>query len=150
MDTLVDCKRCGGNACYEQVITSPDSTEKATTHLCMGCGFTTSTLMVEGSAVVNTALESSPELYRDIKYKDVNGQVWLPATITLPGKGTVFVDGRNKNDWKWASIKAVPIDESEKSKFPAGQEFKMDMKSIQHFEQKEFMDALEQIGFFAL
>jgi hypothetical protein len=62
----------------------------------------------------------------------------------------VFLDGKTKQDWKWASIKSVPITEEEKSKFPEGQTHKMDMKSIKHFEQKDFMDALEDIGFFAL
>ena len=32
MDKLVDCTRCGGNACYEQVIN-----EEVTTWMCMGC-----------------------------------------------------------------------------------------------------------------
>lgn len=144
MDKLVDCKRCGGNACYEQNID-----ENITTWMCMGCGFTTSTLMSKDGEVVKNAVETSPELYKDIMFEDSDKRVWLPATITLPAKGMVFVDGVNKKDWKWAAVNAVPLQEEDK-KVSESQTHKMDMKNVKHFNQKDFMDALETIGFFAV
>ena len=48
MEKLVECKRCSGNACYEQPLN-----ESITTWICMGCGFTTSTELIEGSKLVN-------------------------------------------------------------------------------------------------
>jgi len=144
MDKLVDCKRCGGNACYEQNID-----ESITTWMCMGCGFTTSTLMSKDGEVVKNAVETSPELYKDIMFEDSDQRVWLPATITLPAKGMVFVDGVNKKDWKWAAVNAVPLQEGDK-KVSENQTHKMDMKNVKHFNQKDFMDALETIGFFAV
>lgn len=144
-DQLTECKRCGGNACYEQVID-----ESTKTWLCMGCGFTTSTLLYEGSKAVNTALETAPELYKAVNYKDGDNLVWMPSTITLPGQGMVFLDGTTKTDWKWAAVKAVVITEEEKSKFPPNQTHRMDMKNIKHFEQKDFMEALGVIGFFEI
>lgn len=144
MDKLVDCKRCGGNACYEQNID-----ENITTWMCMGCGFTTSTLMSKDGEVVKNAVETSPELYKDIMFEDSDKRVWLPATITLPAKGMVFVDGVNKKDWKWAAVNAVPLQEGDK-KVSEAQTHKMDMKNVKHFNQKDFMDALETIGFFAV
>ena len=144
MDKLVDCKRCGGNACYEQNID-----ESITTWMCMGCGFTTSTLMSKDGEVVKNAVETSPELYKDIMFEDSDKRVWLPATITLPAKGMVFVDGVNKKDWKWAAVNAVPLQEGDK-KVSEDQTHKMDMKNVKHFNQKDFMDALETIGFFAV
>ena len=93
MEQLVICKRCGSNACMEQKIN-----EEVTTHFCMGCGFTTSTIMTEGSEVVKSALETSPELYKDLMHKDQDGNIWMPSTITLPNKGMVFVDGTSKGD----------------------------------------------------
>ncbi len=83
MDKLVDCKRCGGNACYEQNVD-----ENTTTWMCMGCGFTTSTLMSKDGEVVKNAVETSPELYKDIMFEDSDKRVWLPATITLPSSST--------------------------------------------------------------
>lgn len=145
MDNLVICRRCGGNACYEQKIN-----EEVTTSLCMGCGFTSSTLLKEGSEQIQTALETSPELYKDLMYKDKDGFIWLPSTITLPEKGMVFIDGKSKNDWGWAAVKAIEITEEDRKlkKFPPEQKYRMDVKNSKLFNQKEFMDALEVIGFY--
>lgn len=141
MDRLVDCDHCGSNACYEQNIQ-----DGLTTKLCMGCGFTTSTLMTENSDIVQQAVNSSPELYKDLAVKDQNGYIWLPSTITLPGKGIVFIDGTSVEDWKWAAAKAVHITKEERHKFPKDQTHKMDMTSVQHYGQRDFMDAMEYIG----
>lgn len=143
MDKLTICKHCGSNACYEQHIN-----ESTVTWLCMGCGFTTSTLMLENSAPIKQVVESSPELYKDLMSKDEDGHVWVPSTVTLPGRGMVFIDGTSKENWKWAAVKAVPIPAEELSKYPSGQTHKMDMKNAKHFAQRDFMDALEVIGFY--
>lgn len=144
-DQLVECKRCGGNACYEQHID-----ENTTTWLCMGCGFTTSTLMNEGGKVVKDLLETSPELYKDLLFTDSDSRIWAPSTITLPAKGMVFIDGTSESNWSWSAVKAVKItkEDREEKFYPEDQEYKMDMKGAKLFEQKDFMDALEHIGFF--
>jgi hypothetical protein len=144
-DQLKDCPCGGSNACYEQKID-----KDLTTWLCFGCGKSSSSVMKEGSIPVLRAIESAPELYRDIMYIDKEGQVWFPSTITLPEKGMVFVDGTNKDDWKWSAVKAVPILEEEKNKFPDGQKYKMDVKGAKKFNPRDFMDALEEIGFFSI
>lgn len=144
MDKLVECKKCGGNACYEQNVG-----EDITTWMCMGCGFTTSTLMTKDGEVVKNAIETSPELYKDLMFEDNDKRVWLPATITLPEKGMVFIDGASKQEWKWAAVKAIPLQEGDK-KVSEGQTHKMDMKNVKHFKQKDFMDALENIGFYSV
>ena len=145
MDKLTDCVRCGSNACYQQEI---DQTTK--TWMCFTCGFSTSTLMVEGSDLAKNTAEVLPELYKDLKFVDEETKVWYPATMTVPEKGMVFLDGTDVNTWQWAAVKAVPILEEDKSKFPEGQTHKMDMNSIQHFDQYSFMDALDAIEFFAV
>ena len=146
-DQLVECKRCGGNACYEQHID-----ENTTTWLCMGCGFTTSTMMLEGGKLVADLMETSPELYKDLLFKDSNNRMWAPSTITLPGKGMVFIDGNNKENWKWKAVQAVEITEEDRKlkEYPEGQTHKMDMQNAKSFGQREFMDALEIIGFYDL
>ena len=144
MEQLTTCKRCGSDACYEQHVN-----EETTTWLCMGCGFTTSTLMTEGSAPINNILETSPELYKDLMHTDAQGHIWVPSTITLPKRGMVFLDGTSTDNWKWAAVKAVPLEESDK-KMSKEQTHKMDMKNVQHFKERDFMDALESIGFFEL
>ena len=135
----------GSNACYEQSFEHEG--KEVTTWLCFGSGFTTSTLMTKGSNIVAQAIETSPELYKDLMFEDKNDRVWLPATITLPEKGMVFLDGTDKKNWKWAGVKAVPLQEGDKI-VAEGQTHKMDMKNIKHFEQKDFMEAADFIGMF--
>lgn len=143
MEQMTICPHCGGNACFEQQVA-----ENLQTYFCFGCGFTTSTVMTKGSAPVLEALQTAPELYKDLMHKDEKGLIWFPATVSIPNKGMVFLDGTSKDTWKWAAAKAVEITEEERSKFPKEQTHKMDMKSITHYEQRDFMDALDHIGFF--
>ena len=138
----------GSNACYEQTFIQEGNEIK--TWLCFGSGFTTSTLMTKGSKVVKELKETSPELYKDLLHTDKENRVWAPATITLPEKGMVFLDGTSKKVWQWAAVKSIPITEEDREtkKFPKDQTHKMDMKNIKHFGQKDFMDALEYIDFY--
>ena len=142
MDKLMECPRCGRGTCYEQ------QAEEVTQRFCMGCGFTTHSGMKEDSPAVKQILQSSPELYKDLLHTDKDGYVWFPSTLTLPGQGMVFVDGTSKEDWKWAVVKAVPIEKKERKKFPKGQTHKMDVQNRVLFEQHEFMACLMEIGFF--
>lgn len=138
----------GSNACYEQ--TFEQDNQEIKTWLCFGSGYTTSTLMSTGSAAVDNLLETSPELYKDLMHTDSNNRVWFPATITLPAKGMVFVDGSTKDNWQWAAVKAIELtkEEKESGRFPEGNDFKMNVKESQRFEKADFMDALEVIGFY--
>jgi hypothetical protein len=143
MEKMIDCPRCGGNACYEQQVS-----EEVTTSFCFGCGFTTSTLMEVNSKLLTETLETSPELFKDLMFTGADNKVWFPATVTLPNKGMVFLDGTSKENWRWAAVQSVEILAEEKDKFPEEQTHKMDMKNIQYFNQKDFMEALDRIDFF--
>ncbi len=142
-EKLIDCPHCGSNACYEQQIS-----EQVATNFCFGCGFTTSTVMVEGSKLVADSLENSPELYKDLMFIDQDRKVWFPSTVTLPEKGMVFLDGTSKDTWQWSAVNAIEITDEEKSKYPQGQTHKMDVKNAKRFDKRDFMDALDTIGFF--
>ena len=142
-EKMIDCPHCGGNACYEQQVS-----EEVSTQFCFGCGFTTSTVMTVGSKPVLDALETSPELYKDLMFTDKDNKVWFPATVTLPEKGMVFLDGTSKENWKWSAVQAVEISEEEKEKYPQGQTHRMDTRNAKMFDQKDFMDALDAINFF--
>lgn len=136
----------GSNACYEQSFEQEGKEIK--TWLCFGSGYTTSTLMTEGSKTLADLLQTAPELHKDLLHKAEDGKIWLPATITIPEKGMVFVDGTNKEDWKWSAVKALEIEKSEKEKYPDDQTHRMDMQNAKSFERKDFMDALEYIDFY--
>ena len=73
-------------------------------------------------------------------------------TITLPGKGMVFIDGTSKDKWSWTAVDSVQLTEEDKKsgKYPKDQTVRMDMKQKRIYSKTDFMDALESIGFFDL
>ena len=148
MDNLIQSPVSDSNACYVTKIN-----EEITSYLDFGSGFTTTSLMKEDSEQVANAIETSPELFKDIRKKDSEGRVWFPATITVPNSGMVFADGTSKKDWGWSAVKSIPLSEEEikSGRFPAGQTTKMDMNNVKKFPRdKGFIDALEEIGFFGI
>ena len=148
MDNLIQSPVSDSNACYVTKIN-----DELTSYLDFGSGFTTTTLMKEDSEQVANAIETSPELFKDIRKKDSEGRVWFPATITVPNSGMVFADGTSKKDCGWSAVKSIPLSEEEikSGRFPAGQTTKMDMNNVKKFPRdKGFIDALEEIGFFGI
>lgn len=146
VDNLIICNHCGSDACY---VTENSSTVK--TYSCFGCGFTTNSLMKEGEEFYQQQLEVLPELYKDVMFKDKDGLIWMPTTINLPQNGMVFYNGTNKENAKWAAVKAVRVLPEEKEKYPIkgkpGEyyEWRMDMSTMKGYEVKEFMEALSYI-----
>jgi len=148
MDNLIQSPISDSNACYVTKLN-----DDVTSYLDFGSGFTTTSLMVENSEAVKAAIETSPDLFKDIRIKDNEGKIWFPATITVPNSGMVFADGTSKEDWAWSAVKIVNLTEEEinTGKYPAGQTTKVDMSSIKRFpKEKGFIDALDEIGFFGI
>jgi len=125
-EQLIDCPRCGGNACHEV------SNDKLTVWSCFGCGFTSNSTLIEDKLEVTESV--MPQLYKDLKFKDEKGIHWYPSTVILEDKAMVFADGRNKDEWKWAAVQS--------------KEDKADMSTVKYFEEKDFIEALDYIGFF--
>ena len=123
---MIMCPRCGGNACHEA------SNEKLTVWSCFGCGFTSNSTIVEGN--LQEVESVVPQLYLDLKFKDTNGYYWYPNTVILEDKSMVFADGKTTEDWRWAGVQS--------------KDGNADMTTIKHFEEKDFMEALDYIGFF--
>jgi hypothetical protein len=149
MDNLIVCDRCGGNACYVQEVN-----HNIKNYMCYGCGFQTNSLMKKGEKYFDEQVEILPNLYKELMGEDDDGKIWMPSMVNLPTQGMVFANGPNASQWKWAAVKAIPVKEEEKSKYPIpgkkGQfyEYRMDMETLKEFEEKEYMDALEYIGVF--
>ena len=144
-DNLTTCPHCGSDACYVS-----ENSPTIKTYSCFGCGYTTNTLMKEGEEFYNQQVEVLPELYKDVMFKDEEGKCWFPTTINVPQQGMVFFNGTNKENAKWAAVKAVPVLEEEKEKYKNKKgeyySYRMDMTTMQGFELKEFMEALSYIG----
>ena len=144
MDNLTTCDRCGSDACYVQEVN-----EFVKLHFCYGCGFQANNVMVRDSEFLNQQMEVLPELYKELMGEDENGLIWIPSAVNIPDKGMVFADGANGSNWAWAGVKAVLMPEEEKAKFKEkGKEydFKMDMTTLRHFPERDFMEALTYIG----
>jgi hypothetical protein len=148
MDKIIMCPKSGGDLCYETQVTP-----EITNWMSLSCGYWTNSLMKEGSDFYNEQMSVLPELYKDLAWKDKSTElIWLPQTINEPKQGMVFANGIDTKEWKWSAVKAVPVTEEEKYKYPIPKqpgkfyEYRMDMDTIQHFEEREFIDALEYIG----
>jgi len=147
MDNLITCTRCGSDACYVEEVN-----QDIKTYFCYGCGFQSNSLMKSDSEFLNQQNETLPELYKDLFFEDENGMIWMPSAINLPQQGMIFANGTNSNEWKWSAVNAVPVTEDEKTKYPIpgkeGQfyEWRMDMTTISHFDERGFIDALSYIG----
>ena len=151
-DKLVDCKCCSSNACYESEFTTQDG--KVTTWLCMTCGFTTNTTMEENSETLKQAEELTAAMIKDLKQIH-EGLAWFPTAITMPDKGMIFPEPiKDKEDWRWTVVKAIPIPKEDQQKYPDPRnpgtfyKNKMDMKNLKCFGKLEFMDAAEELGMF--
>jgi hypothetical protein len=125
-ESLIICARCGGNACHEA------SNDQLTVWSCFGCGFTANSTLTDDKLEEVEAV--IPQLYKDLKFKDEKGLYWYPNSVMLEDRSMVFADGRSVDNWKWAGVQS--------------KEGKADMTTVKYFEEKEFMEALDYIGFF--
>lgn len=142
-DGFIECPICESKLCYQQVYDT-DSFSKT----CFSCGMSTNSAMKEGGDADKKAIDTTADLYKDLRTVDKDGLVWYPATITLPEKGMVFLDGTSKEDIGWAAVKMGPIPKNERSKFPPGQSHKLDMNTYVKFDKDQFTEAANSIGFF--
>jgi DNA-directed RNA polymerase subunit RPC12/RpoP len=150
MDTdLIECPCCGSDACSKT--TSQDGSD---IYLCWTCGMTTNSLMEDGSDFEKENYEQTAEIIKDLKQVHDN-LAWYPKVINLHENGMVFPEWNKRvKDWYWAAVKAIPVMEEEKEKYPdpnsPGEfyKFRMDIKNIKRYDKLCFMDAAEQIGMF--
>jgi hypothetical protein len=119
----------------------------------LSCGFWTNSFMTEDHEFYMQQMETLPELYKDLAWKDPKtGLVWLPNTINNPEEGMIFANGSDISNWKWAAVKAIKIPKKEQKNHPIPgkpgefMKFKMDMKNMQLFEERDYIEALSYIG----
>jgi hypothetical protein len=125
-ESFILCPKCEGNACHEI------SNDKLTVWSCFGCGFTSNSTLTEDK--LEEVESIIPQLYKDLRFKDDNNHYWYPSSVMLEDKSMVFADGRSIDEWKWAGVQS--------------KESKADMTTVKYFKEKEFMEALDYIGFF--
>ena len=150
MDNLIICERCGSDGCYVQEVN-----QDIKNYQCYGCGFMTNSIMKKDSQFLEEQMELLPNLYKELMGEDESGKVWMPSTVNLPEKGMVFANGSNGENWKWAAVRSVLVNEDEKEKYPIpgkdGEfyEHRMDMSTLKEFDERDYMEALDFIGVFS-
>jgi hypothetical protein len=119
----------------------------------LSCGFWTNSFMKEDHEFYMQQMETLPELYKDLAWKDPETDlIWLPNTINNPDQGMVFANGSGVSNWKWAAVKAIEIPEEDRENHPIPgkpgefMKFKMDMKNMHLFEERDYIEALSYIG----
>lgn len=142
-EEIINCPKSGGDLCYK-VQVAPEIYN----YMSLSCGFWTNSFMTEDHEFYMQQMETLPELYKDLAWKDPKtGLIWLPNTINLPEQGMVFANGTNAASWKWAAVKAIEIPKGERKEVMGKvQTHKMDMKNMQLFEERDYIEALSYIG----
>jgi len=125
-ELLITCPRCESNACSEV------SNDKLTVWNCFGCGFTSNSTLTEKN--IETTEETLPELYKALRFKNAEGLHWYPTSVILDNKAMVFAEGKTIEDWQWSAVQS--------------KDNKPDMSTKKEFAEREFMDALDYIGYF--
>jgi hypothetical protein len=147
-EEIINCPKSGGDLCYK-VQVAPEIYN----YMSLSCGFWTNSFMTEDHEFYMQQMETLPELYKDLAWKDPKtGLIWLPNTINNPEQGMIFANGSGVSNWKWAAVKAIKIPKKEQKNHPIPgkpgefMKFKMDMKNMQLFEERDYIEALSYIG----
>jgi hypothetical protein len=147
-EEIINCPKSGGDLCYK-VQVAPEIYN----YMSLSCGFWTNSFMTEDHEFFKQQIETLPELYKDLAWKDEKtGLIWLPNTINEQSKGMVFANGSGTQDWHWAAVKAIEIPQEERVKHPIPgkpgefMSYKMDMKNMKRFGERDYIEALSYIG----
>lgn len=151
--TKVMCPHCGSHECFEESQTLPDEQE-VQSYMCMECGYTTSTLNVLGSEVIEGYEQSTAELIKDLRWIDPNTNlVWYPIVLNFPSFGIIFPDGSSKDNWFWRAAPAVEIPVEDQKNYPIPghkDQFytkRIDMEAGKTFDSSDFYNACKFLGF---
>lgn len=148
----VKCPHCGSEQCFKETQALSEK-EFVDSYMCIGCGYTTTSLNKEGSQMIKEYEETTAELVKDLRWVDDNKLVWYPLVLNFPSFGIIFPDGVSKDSWKWTAAPAVDISAEEQKNYPIpGQQDqyytrRIDMKLGKSFDNTDFYGACKFIGF---
>lgn len=157
MDPIkVECPHCGSSQCFKdtQDLEQPGKMpESVDSYMCVDCGYTTTTLNVEGSQTIKEYEETTAELIKDLRWIDQNNLVWYPIILNFPSFGIIFPNGTSKDNWNWTAAPAIDIPAEDQKNYPIpGHTDKfytrrIDMKLGKSFANNDFYNACKFIGF---
>ena len=122
--------------------------------MCLDCGYTSTTLNVEGSPVIEGYEKATPELIKALRWVDPQTSlVWYPLVLNFPSTGMIFPDGTGIDNWRWMAAPAVPIPLNDQKKYPIASQpgsfytKRVDLKQGKTFAPDQFYQAAKSIGF---
>ena len=146
-EEIINCPKSGGDLCYKMQVTP-----EVYNYMSLSCGFWTNSFMIEGHDFYMQQMETLPELYKDLAWVDPETElVWLPNIINIQDKGMIFANGSDISNWGWAAVKAIEIPEEDREKHPIPgtpgefMKYRMDMKNMKMFEERDYIEALSHI-----
>ena len=145
------CPHCGAHECFEETQTVENDVVHS--YMCISCGYTSTTMNIEGSEMIKQYEDSTADLIKDLRWVDEKNLVWYPIILNFPSFGIIFPDGTSKNNWRWTAAPAVDIPVEDQKKYPIpGQKDafytrRIDMKAGMSFDNKDFYGACKFIGF---
>ena len=147
-EEIINCPKSGGDLCYK-VQVAPEIYN----YMSLSCGFWTNSFMTEDHEFYKQQIETLPELYKDLAWVDPKTNlIWLPNTINNPEQGMVFANGTDVSNWHWAAVRAIEVSEEDRKNHPIPgkpgefMKYRMDMKNMKAFKERDYIDALSYIG----
>ena len=130
-DKLIECSRCGSDACYVQELGPKFQLE-----YCMGCGFQSNTAY-SNAELLTSNLNVLPTIYKIlIDQEEDTLKIWIPAFVNVQDVGMIYANGNSRENWWWEAGKFDP-------KTPG----KIKTSELKKFEPtKGFMEALDYLG----
>lgn len=149
----VICPHCTQPNCFVEETVIKDQ-EVVHSFMCMDCGYTSTTVNIEGSDLIKAYEETTAEIIKQLRWVDANTKlVWYPIVLNFPSTGMIFPDGSNKDSWNWMAAPAVDIPFNQQKKYPIpgqrGQFYtkRVDLTKGKHFAPDQFADATKFVGF---
>jgi len=122
--------------CSKQSTAFSDNGETA---MCYTCGSKT---------IEHESVETLPNLYKDLIFEDNKQRKYIPCTINIKDEGIAFIDGTSTENVKWKVVKNISLTKEDEGKFPEGTLTKPDFSNTKEFDRYNFIDVLDEVGFF--
>jgi len=136
----VKCIACGNVTALEETY------QNITSWLCVECGYTSNTGLVEDSM----ELKLSPKTIQTLKIHDKKRNIyWIPSVVNIPSKGMLFPESYGKNII-WLYVPMVDIPEKEQKNYPIPDtenkfyKKRLDIEQTKKFTR--FYDGLKEMG----
>ena len=146
METKIECPVCKSKNCFESI------DKGVTSYLCLRCGYTSNSLLKQGSDSLEKIMKTTPQLAKDLQVYDYTREIyWIPTVINMGDRGIIYPEGTTGN-WKWRYAKVVDISEELQNDYPIpgtdGEYYTtmLDVENAEEFKSTEFLKACKSMG----